>query len=188
MFRRDLLPDVRTFYEQRLGKLSRPDRKGNVTANPPCHRSKSGKSFIVNIRTGGYRCWGCQIHGGDVIDFTRWQDGCSFKEACQRLGCWEQDGEVAKPKPQPKVEKKYLVMDFELDGTHHRAEILDEPKDELEWLRRIYMSAADRLLELHRGDQERFEGEAETEWSIMADSWQLIQWEQEEEERKERHG
>jgi hypothetical protein len=50
------------------------------------------------------------------------------------------------------------------------------------------MSAADRLLELHRGDQERFEGEAETEWSIMADSWQLIQWEQEEEERKERHG
>jgi hypothetical protein len=69
------------------------------------------------------------------------------------------------------------VMDFVIDGVEHHAEIADEPKNELQQLRRLYAAAKDRLAELHDGDAEKFEGEVEVQWGILASSWELIQME-----------
>ena len=68
-------------------------------------------------------------------------------------------------------------MDFVIDGVEHHAEIADEPKNEVQQLRRYYAAAKDRLAEVHDDDAEKFEGEGEIQWSILANSWQLIQWE-----------
>jgi hypothetical protein len=171
----ELKPPPRSFYEKELGKLGRPNRKGWASADPPCHESKSKKSFVVNLRSGSYRCWGCGIKGGDVIDFLRWREGYSFKRACQVLGCWTESGKTTKPKCTRVL--SHLVMDFAIEGVQYQAEVQDRPKNDLELLRRIHAEAKDRLHEIRNGDAERVAGEEEIQWGIMAESWALIEME-----------
>ena len=87
-FNRDLIPPAGPFYERELGKLTRADRKGWALGNCPFHRSKSRRSFTVNVTTGGFHCFGCGVHGGDLISFIRARDRCSFTDACKTLGIW----------------------------------------------------------------------------------------------------
>ena len=68
-------------------------------------------------------------------------------------------------------------MDFTIDGVEYRAEVEDEPKNELQRLRRFYADASDRLSELHNGSSEKFQDEENVQWGILADSWELIQME-----------
>jgi hypothetical protein len=88
MLNKALLPSPRSFYEQELGRLSRPDRKGWAKANCPFHESKSHTSLNVNVDHGGFICWGCDAKGGDVIAFLRLRHGLSFRQACASLNCW----------------------------------------------------------------------------------------------------
>jgi hypothetical protein len=87
MFNRDLLPSANSFYERELGQLG-PTRRGWRQGRCLFHASKSGKSFSVNIGTGAFRCFGCGVHGGDMLAFVRLRDKCDFKTAYITLGVW----------------------------------------------------------------------------------------------------
>jgi len=91
-FDRTLIPPAQSFYQRELGKISRADRRGWALADCPFHKSKSGKSFSVNLETGGYYCFGCQAKGGDPVAFMRAKYRLSFPEACKQLGCWNAGG------------------------------------------------------------------------------------------------
>ena len=172
---RELRPLPKAFYERELGTLSRPDRNGWCKGNCPFHTSKSRTSFSVNVNSGSFHCFGCGVHGGDVIAFAMQRDGLNFKEACCYLGCWVEGGE--RSKVQAKVQVRCLVMDFAIDGFEYSASVEDEPTTEGERLRRFYHDARDRLIDLRRGGAETFEGEEETQWKILTDSWELLQME-----------
>ena len=172
-FRRDKLPPARSFYEFELGKLTRPNRKGWAQTRCPFHESKSGKSFSVNLDSGGFHCFGCDAKGGDLVSFLRLQ-GLSFKEACARLGAWDESGKPIKVRPGPPV--RYLVMEFTIDGIEYRASVPDEPTTELRRLRRFHVAAHDRLIEIRNGD-DAGDDEEEVQWGILASSWALIQME-----------
>ena len=174
MLDKSLLPSPRTFYEAAIGRLTLPNSKGWAAGNCPFHPSKSKKSFGVNVHSGAFCCHGCG-RKGDLVGFVMQLHNLDFKRACERLGCWQENGKRIKPRPGPQV--RSLVMDFIIDGVEYRAEVPDEPKTELERLRRFHADAADRLDDVHRGDSEKFEGEAEVQWKIFADSWELIQME-----------
>jgi DNA primase len=170
-FRRDRLPPAKFFYQLELVKLTRPNSKGYALGRCPFHDSKSGKSLSVNINDGHFHCFGCDAKGGDIIAFLRKLEGYSFEKAARVLGCWDESGKSAKIRT---VARRYLVMDYAIDGASHRAEVLDEPKSDRERLRRFYHEAKDRLRELRTGDPGRFPDEEETLWSILADSWELL--------------
>jgi hypothetical protein len=169
-FRKDRLPTARSFYEFELGKLTRPNHKGWALARCPFHESKSGKSFAVNFESGGFFCFGCGAKGGDIVSFVRLRDGLTFREACERLGAWDESGKPIKVRPGPLV--RYLVMEFVIDGIEYRRSVPDEPRTELQWLRRFHATAHDRLIEIRNGNDEE---EEEIEWGILASSWELIQ-------------
>ena len=170
-FRKDRLPPAKSFYPLELGKLTRPNSKGYALGRCPFHDSKSGKSFSVNLNDGHFRCFGCDVKGQDVIAFLRKREGYSFERACRVLGCWDESG---KPVKRHTVPRRYLVLDYAIDGTSYRAEVLDEPATDLQRLCRFYAEAKDRLKEIRGGDAERFPGEEETQWSILADCWELM--------------
>ena len=178
-FNRSALPPPRPFYEAELGQLGRSNRKGWALGRCPFHQSKSGKSFTVNLNSGGFCCFGCDIHGGDVIAFLRLRYGLNFREACQRLGCWEEAGPRRSTKMLSTPLVRYLVMDFVIDGVEHHAEVLDEPRTELQQMRRFYAEASDRLAEIRNGDPETEEDEAELQRALLATTWELIRMEAE---------
>jgi len=185
VFQKERLPSVRPFYERELGELGRPDRKGwaRVRRGCPFHDSKSKRSFFVNLQSdGAFFCHGCGAKGGDVIAFTMQRARIGFKEACQRLGCWNEGGRL--PRRQLYL-VRYLVMEYVIDGETYRAEVCDEPETDCQRLRQFFWQARDRSVEIRNGDGEAFEREQETQWSIMADSWELL--EQEERGRYEWH-
>lgn len=165
------LPPAGPYYEQELGRLSRPNSKGWALGRCPFHPSKSGKTFSVNVNHGGFHCFGCDVKG-DMIAFVRIRYHLDYKGARQRLGL-DRDGKPFKPRRGPRV--PFLVMDFVIDGERYRAEVNNEPKTWLQQLRRFHADAADRLQEIWNGDGEEFEGEQETQWGILASSWELIQ-------------
>lgn len=89
-FDKSALPPPGPFYQTELGNLTRPDRHGWAKGRCPWHQSKSGRSFSVNVNSGSFRCWGCDVHGGDLISFIRMRDHCDFKRACITLGIWRE--------------------------------------------------------------------------------------------------
>jgi hypothetical protein len=173
-FRPEFLPMPLLFYREQGVKPGRPNHKGWCPGQCPFHNSKSGKSFAVHI-DGAFVCRGCGVRGHDVIAFLRLRYDLSFKEACQQLGCWDDDGKERTRNPIPRRLGRHLIAAFIIDGVEYRAEIEDEPKTELQRLRKFHAAAADRLTEIRQGDTEKFEGEEEVEWAIMASSWELIQ-------------
>jgi CHC2 zinc finger len=176
-FRKELLLPAKSFFEREIGHLSRPDRKGWMKGHCPFHQSKSGKSFSVHV-DGHFYCHGCGVKGGDVVNFLRLRDRMGFKETCKALGAW---GDDEKQKQGIKIRRgplvSYLVFEFEVDGVPLRAELEDQPRTELEQLRRFAAEATDRLHEIRNGDAERFPNEEAIQWAILSQSWELIEME-----------
>ncbi len=85
-FRRELVPSLRDVLERELGPL-RPAGSGRATANCPFHKSKSGKSFSVDLAKGRWYCHGCGF-GGDAIKFVMLLYRCDFVTAAKQLGAW----------------------------------------------------------------------------------------------------
>jgi CHC2 zinc finger len=162
-----LLPSPQYFYERELGRLSRHSR-GWAMGKCPFHESKSGRSFAVNLATGGFYCFGCDAKGGDEIDFVRQRDGCDFKTAAKCLGAWVEDGARIRPTPREEILVEYLTCDFVIDGVEYLASVKDEPRDYADKIRRFYREASDRLIELSQGDSERDAGERDECWERMA--------------------
>lgn len=173
-FQRDRLQDARSFYESQGAKLGRANSKGWSPVYGdicPSHRSKSGRSFSVNVIHGGWKCFGCGATG-DVVKFVMLRDGLNFKEASQQLGAWD---DAVQPTPQPPtILVNHLTFAFDIDGAHHRISVEDEPRNYPDMIRRFYREASDRLIELRRGDAERYTGEEENCWAQMVcavDEW-----------------
>jgi hypothetical protein len=179
-FRKELLPPAASFYERELGELRRPSRGwASPKAGCPFHDSKSKTSFSVNLDTGGFYCFGCGAKGGDVAAFVMLRDKVDFKAAAQSLGAWDDGLQIgAIVVRRPTVLVPYLALDFSIEGIEYHSEAIpDEPKTELQQTRRFYAQAKDRLTQIRNGDAEEFEGEEESQWGILAASWELIQME-----------
>jgi hypothetical protein len=166
-FSRELLPPARTFYEREFGgKLSRP-RRGWAMGRCPFHQSKSGKSFSVNIETGGFCCFGCGVKGGDVLAFLRQRDGLSFKEAAQRLGAWDEAPSaetVLKLAAQARERDRQVEADRQTEERRRRIQL----RNEVHTAARLQREASERLTELCRGATPTSDGEEEACWAVMA--------------------
>ncbi|MGB9072740.1 MAG: CHC2 zinc finger domain-containing protein [Terriglobales bacterium] len=166
-FDRGRLPPARTFYERELGKLTRPSR-GWSRGRCPFHKSKSGTSFSVNLENGGFHCFGCGVHGGDVLAFVMLRDHLNFKAAAQSLGAWQDvtpaerlQLDVAKAKREREREEAAAAKELE---RRQRLAIRDEVHTDA----RIWKEAAQRLSELRRGATPISEGEEEACWAVMS--------------------
>jgi hypothetical protein len=91
-FNRDLLPPPRTFYEREGYSIGKSNSSGwaMCKGQPPCHKSKSGKSFSINVNHGGFYCHGCGAKG-DIFAYVMMRDGCNFVTAAKVLGCWNEN-------------------------------------------------------------------------------------------------
>ena len=148
-FDRSALPPPQGFYQTELGKLTRPSR---VWARGCCpfHQSKSRVSFSVNLDSGGFYCFGCDVKGGDILDFVRLRDKCDFREAAIALGAWRDIS----------PEQQQAARHLEQDRERHRAEQVAQKQ--LEHDRRI--GARDRL---HAVDRLYADAIAEHDWDLM---------------------
>lgn len=171
-FDRTQLPPARTFYERELGKIGRPDRRGWAPANCPFHKSKSGRSFSVNLDSGGFHCFGCTASGGDVVSFMRKRYNLSFRAACEQLGCWLPNG------PDPATQQRLREArearerqqkEEELQTAKERQERL-AARDTLHGLERDYSTANHRLTQLRRGQPARYRGEEGLAWWFLSDT------------------
>jgi len=45
-------------------------------------------SLSVRLDTGGFRCFSCGAHGGDVLSFHMQRYGLGFIAAAKQLGAW----------------------------------------------------------------------------------------------------
>jgi hypothetical protein len=167
-FRKELLPPPKIFYERELGTLSRP-RRGWAMGRCPFHKTKSGKSFSVNLESGGFHCFGCDVHGGDVLAFVRLRDGLSFKQAAQYFGAW--DGA-----PNPETVRQLHARDQERRRQRELAEVEQRSRhqrvirlrDRLHEAGRDYWETAKRLSELRQGAAPDWPNEQEACWSHLS--------------------
>jgi hypothetical protein len=168
-FCRELLPPARACYERELGRLGRPNSRGWSFTRCPFHRSKSGKSFSVNVQTGAFHCFGCDSRGGDLIDFLRKLHGYSFKSAAKLLGVWREDltREERRELDERTAKVRYEREQAEQAKAIERAR-LTALRDEIHTTGAIYREANDRLSELRRGASEAYEGEQEHCWAVLA--------------------
>ena len=105
------LPPAKSFYERELGELRRPDRRG--WAKPKCgcpfHASQSKTSFHVNLNTGAFNCFGCDAHGGDILQFVRLRYKLSFPAALKHFQIETKYRPPAKPKGPPMSVEQILA-------------------------------------------------------------------------------
>jgi CHC2 zinc finger len=167
-FSRSQLPVPSNFYSAELGKLTRPSR-GWVRGNCPFHESKSRTSFSINLDSGAFHCFGCGVHGGDVISFVRHRYSLDFKGALRYLRVdstitWAAESVRALRQERERRQAEEAVV--EADRLRQRIDV----RNWLHLLDRISDQANERLCELRQGAPERFAGEEECLWGILADS------------------
>src|SRR5262245_51878114 len=167
--RRDRLPVPRLFYAKELGgKLTRPSR-GWCKARCPFHNSQSGTSFSINVDTGGFHCFGCG-KSGDIISFIMLLYKLSFQEAAQSLGAWDSNGITsAADIHKAKMEREQRQAERQANEELQRRQRI-EAAEWLHVLERIYIQTKNRLTELRRGGPEKFAGEIEQCWELLANT------------------
>ena len=171
-FRPECIPPATAFFEQQLGPLARPNRKGwmRVLRGCPFHESKSKKSFFVHL-SGGYYCFGCGACGGDIISFLMRRDHLSFIDAARALGAWE-DGAISQQR-----QKQLAKQQLKRQQLQSRAEEISRDLHAL----RIFLRAKIHSLEkIHRETSVRMRSltgsaELETCWQILQDIHSKLQ-------------
>lgn len=96
-FKRDRLPDPRSYYEAEGLKLTR----GNKWVTTACNFHQGSDSMRINLHNGAFVCMSCNAKGGDVLAYHMAAYGVDFIEAAKALGCWTMDGATAPQKPTP---------------------------------------------------------------------------------------
>jgi DNA primase len=51
----------------------------------PFHDDHRKGNFRVNLSSGGFRCFSCGAHGGDIIAYIMLRDSLEFREALRYL-------------------------------------------------------------------------------------------------------
>lgn len=97
-FNRENLPDPESFYKDNLQKVTLRKNQGKGCC--PFHEERT-PSFSFNTVSGAFYCFGCGVHGGDILSFVMQRDGIEFIEAAKQLGAWINDGKGESRKPTP---------------------------------------------------------------------------------------
>jgi hypothetical protein len=168
-FIRELLPPPRACYERENGPLG-PERRGWAQGRCPFHKSKSGRSFSVNLATGGFHCFGCDARGGDVIAFVMLRDHISFVEACKTLGCWRNVTADERTAITRRNQEREWNRQRETEQADAERRTRLQVRDELHTTVRLYQQLDGELHEI--GPQ------AEEHWSALPyllDDWRLTE-------------
>jgi CHC2 zinc finger len=150
------------FYRNALGTFkTRQNRQGWAQAEcpSPSHHSKSHRSFSVNLRTGAFKCWGCDGRGGDLVDFVKWRDRCDFKTAARRLGCWTDStwaGRAAIAEAWRETQRLKAEKQAKAEAEKRQRLTL---RDELHAAQALYDELSSRLSGLKRGADPAYEDE-----------------------------
>jgi CHC2 zinc finger len=83
------LPSVDDFW---VGQLGGKAHGQNIRLACPIHGGTNASSLSVSRSTGAWKCFNCEAHGTDVIDFIRQRDGLGFIAAASVFGAWVPDG------------------------------------------------------------------------------------------------
>jgi hypothetical protein len=84
-FRRDWLPDPRSYYEGQGLKLT--GRGPWCSTSCAFHGSRS--TMRINMASGGFICMSCCAKGGDIVAYHRAAYGLDFVDTCMALGAWQ---------------------------------------------------------------------------------------------------
>lgn len=163
-----LLPPARAFFESELScPLSRADRRGEVRGNCCFHRSRSGKSFVVNVESGRWFCFGCNF-GGDQISFLRRRYGLSFIDACKSLGCWDSVSDADRHAIAQKTaeRQKKQTEEARLKRLAHEQRI--KLRAEIHTTARIQRETSVRLSQLLQGVTPAHDDEPDVCWAVLS--------------------
>jgi DNA primase len=83
-FIKNSLPPL-DFYSHELPGVTLTKHGWNDGGLCPFHADNNAGSFHVNIVTGAFICFACDISGGDIIAFTMALYGLNFGEALHKL-------------------------------------------------------------------------------------------------------
>jgi len=168
MFRRELLPPPQSFYERELGRLTRANRKGWSQARCPFHESGSGKSFSVNLKTGGFYCFGCDAKGGDVVAFVMLKQKVDFKTAGKILGCMQPVDEHERRQIEQRgarLKEECVQSARAREAERSRRIAL---RDEIHTAVYIQAEVSTRLSQLLQGAAPAYENEVEDCWGALS--------------------
>jgi len=87
-FRKDALPDPRSFFESEGLDLRGPG-KWRTTR---CDFHGGSDSLRINMESGGWVCMSCFEKGGNVLDYAMRRHGLDFVSAARQLGAYIDDG------------------------------------------------------------------------------------------------
>lgn len=87
-FIKDRLPDAHSYFESEDVHLV----GAGQWKTGPCHHHGGSDSLRVNVKTGGWRCMACGVHGGDVLAHHMQRYGLDFVVAARQLGAYVEDG------------------------------------------------------------------------------------------------
>ncbi len=74
----------REYYLTRIEGTSRPNQQGWSMVRCVLHDDRT-PSLSVNLCNGGFKCFGCNASGSNIIDFEMRLRSISFKEALDLL-------------------------------------------------------------------------------------------------------
>jgi hypothetical protein len=132
------------------------------------HKSKSGKSFSVNVRTGAWCCFG-GCGKGDMIGFVMTRYHVNFKAAAEYLGAWDGNGSTSRSEIRRQRQARAQEQaEAESQLERRRQDVIDR-RTWLHLLERIYKHSNARLSEIRKGAAEQYAGEGETLWGILSD-------------------
>jgi len=84
-FRKSALQPPANYYKEQGLKLTGGGEWKNALC--PFHDDHN-PSLRVRLDTGGFRCWACGVHGGDILAFHMQRYGLGFISAAKQLGAW----------------------------------------------------------------------------------------------------
>lgn len=163
-----MLPPASSFFRKEFPKLSRSSRGWRRTACP-FHGGTNPTALSVNEQTGGFFCFNCGAKGGDLVAFVMQRYGMSFQDAAKELGAWDATNTVSAG------EIRRIQREREEERRAESARIEQERQERvgacnaLHALEKTYRFANRRLSQISQGARERYRGEQEMAWWLLAD-------------------
>jgi hypothetical protein len=168
-FDKSKLPSPKVFYERELGHLSKPSN-GHVRTACPFHKGKNKTAFSIDLSTGGFFCFNCNVSGSDIIEFVRLKYGLTFKEACKYFGIWNDEPPSPEIRRQVKAEAEELARQAEAEEDREAAQLRERMRlrGEIHLAVQLHRDAAARLNALHYGASPIAPSEEDALWGVMA--------------------
>ena len=89
------VPMVAVLERYRIDEL-RPSGRNQLRGRCPLHGGEGRETFHVNTAEQVFHCFSCGV-GGSVLDLVAAVEGCSLREAAQKLSEWGSVGGSVAP-------------------------------------------------------------------------------------------